>query len=118
MKKRIGILLMAGVLTMGPSGVVLAGNVEPGSGMEVSAGQAELSEAAQVQAISLDANQVPAVGGEVKVTVTGTGLTEENWGIEAKAYIAGTDFEMGQYEVQVKDVTAEGAVLVIPNNTM
>lgn len=118
MKKRIGILLMVGVLTMGPSGVVLAGNVEPGSGMEVSAGQAELSEAAQVQAISLDANQVSAVGGEVKVTVTGTGLTGENWGIEAKAYIAGTDFEMSEYKVHVKDVTAEGAVLVIPNNTM
>lgn len=118
MKKRIGSLIMAGVLTMGSSGVVLAGNLEPGSGMEVSVQQIEQRETAQVQKVSLETEQVSAIGGEVKVTVTGTGLTGENWGIEAKAYIVGTDFEMSQYEVQVKDVTAEGAVLVIPSNTM
>ena len=118
MKKRMCILLMAGVLAMGPSGVVLAGDMESGSDMEISMWQAEQRADVRVQTILLETEKVSALGGEVQVTVTGTGLTGENWGIEAKAYIAGTDFEMSEYKVHVKDVTAEGAVLVIPNNTM
>ena len=105
MKKRMCILLMAGVLAMGPSGVVLAGDMESGSDMEISMWQAEQRADVRVQTILLETEKVSALGGEVQVTVTGTGLTGENWGIEAKAYIAGTDFEMSEYKVHVKDVT-------------
>lgn len=118
MRKRMTILLMAGILTMTPSGVVLAADGAAASGALSGTVQSDGEETVEVESIVPDKEKVAASGGEVKVTVTGTGLTADNWDIEVKAVIQGTDFAMDQLKAEVKDVTATGATLVIPANTM
>lgn len=61
---------------------------------------------------------VSATGGTVELTVAGTELTADNWGVEVKAYVAGTDFERENLKAEVSNITATGATLTIPTNTM
>lgn len=64
---------------------------------------------------------VPAVigngGGTVELKVTGTGLTADNWGVTAVAYLEGM-MEWPDLQASVAEITADGATLVIPANTM
>lgn len=71
-----------------------------------------------VTGITVTPETVPATGGTVELAVTGTDLTADNWGVEVKAYVAGTDFERENLKAEVSNITASGATLTIPANTM
>nr|WP_298568024.1 MucBP domain-containing protein [uncultured Mogibacterium sp.] len=71
---------------------------------------------AEVKSIAASPSELTYRGGNVKLTVEGTNLTAENWGVEAKAYISGTDMERS-FACEVKDVTEKSATLVVPANT-
>lgn len=74
---------------------------------------------AVISSVKVTPDQVSSEGGDVKVEIEGTELTADNWGIEATAYIAGTDVSMAdRLKVKVSNMTANGAVLTIPNNTL
>ncbi len=78
----------------------------------------EITGNAKVTSAKVTPEQIDNYGGTVKLEVTGTDLTDNNWGVEAKAYIAGMDVAMDKFKVEVTNITATGATLHIPENTM
>lgn len=78
----------------------------------------EITGNAKVTSAKVTPEQIDNYGGTVKLEVTGTDLTDNNWGVEAKAYIAGMDVAMDKFKVEVTNITATGATIHIPENTM
>lgn len=78
----------------------------------------EITGNAKVTSAKVTPEQIDNYGGTVKLEVTGTDLTDNNWGVEARAYIAGMDVAMDKFKIEVTDITATGATLHIPENTM
>ena len=72
----------------------------------------------KVTEITAASNTIGASGGSIALQVSGSGLTSDNWGIDAVAYIADTDIERPALKPTIKDITANSATLVIPQNTM
>ena len=72
----------------------------------------------KVTEITAASNTIGASGGSIALQVSGSGLTSDNWGIDAVAYIAGLDIERPALKPTIKDITANSATLVIPQNTM
>ena len=70
-----------------------------------------------VNSISVSPKEVSCEGGSVNLTVTGEDLTASNWGVTVKAYIANTDIER-DLKAEISDITASGATIKIPANTM
>lgn len=73
---------------------------------------------AVVTAISTDQKNVSKKGGKVILTVSGAGLTADNWTANVRTYIAGTNIEMPAPKAEISEISANGAVLTIPQNTM
>lgn len=74
---------------------------------------------AVVETVEVTPDSVTEAGGKVSLKITGTGLTANNWGVSAKAYIAGTDVSMAdRFKVEITDKTENGATVVIPANSM
>lgn len=88
------------------------------SGKEETDNPGEITGNAKITSAKVTPEQVDNYGGTVKLEVTGTELTDNNWGVEAKAYLAGMDVAMDQFKIEVTDITATGATLKIPENTM
>ena len=74
------------------------------------------TEGAEVTSIDATSKEISYKGGEVTLKVNGINLTEDNWGVQAKAYIVGTDIDKTP-AVEVKNVTESSATLVVPMNT-
>ena len=74
------------------------------------------TEDAEVTSIDATPKEISYKGGEVTLKVNGINLTEDNWGVQAKAYIVGTDIDKTP-AVEVKNVTESSATLVVPMNT-
>lgn len=74
------------------------------------------TEGAEVTSIDATPKEISYKGGEVTLKVNGINLTEDNWGVQAKAYIVGTDIDKTP-AVKVKNVTESSATLVVPMNT-
>ena len=78
----------------------------------------EQSEAA-VGSVSASTDRLDFRGGEVKLTVSGSGLTSDNWGVNVKACYEGSDMAASTAPAyQVKDMTAEGVTIVFSRNSM
>lgn len=75
------------------------------------------SEGAEVTSIDATPKEISYKGGEVTLKVNGINLTEDNWGVQAKAYIVDTDIDKTP-AFEVKNVTENSATLVIPMNTL
>lgn len=75
------------------------------------------SEGAEVTSIDATPKEISYKGGEVTLKVNGINLTEDNWGVQAKAYIVDTDIDKTP-AFEVKNVTENSATLVIPKNTL
>lgn len=75
------------------------------------------TEDAEVTSIDATPKEISYKGGEVTLKVNGINLTEDNWGVQAKAYIVGTDIDKTP-AVEVKKVTESSATLVVPMNTV
>lgn len=75
------------------------------------------SEGAEVTSIDATPKEISYKGGEVTLKVNGINLTEDNWGVQAKAYIVDTDIDKTP-DFEVKTVTENSATLVIPMNTL
>lgn len=75
------------------------------------------SEGAEVTSIDATPKEISYKGGEVTLKVNGINLTEDNWGVQAKAYIVDTDIDKTP-AFEVKNVTENNATLVIPKNTL
>lgn len=75
------------------------------------------SEGAEVTSIDATPKEISYKGGEVTLKVNGINLTEDNWGVQAKAYIVDTDMDKTP-DFEVKNVTENSATLVIPMNTL
>ena len=74
---------------------------------------------AVVETASVTPDNVTEAGGKVSLKITGTGLTANNWGVLAEAYIAETDVSMAdRFKVEITNKTENGATLVIPANSM
>lgn len=86
------------------------------SGMDVKA--ADVNEEQSVTSITATPSEVSEFGGTVELQVTGKGLTADNWGVEASAYIKGADYPVSKLDAEVADITATGATIIIPTNTM
>lgn len=79
----------------------------------------DITSNAVITSVKATPEQVTSGGGNVKLEITGEDLTANNWGVKATAYIAGTDVPMAdRLQVKVSDLTAEGAVITIPSNTL
>lgn len=74
-------------------------------------------EEAQVTGITAIPASVGNGGGTIYLQVTGNGLTADNWGVEVTAWLEGM-MEYPTLQAAVTEVTEDGAVLVIPENTM
>ena len=74
------------------------------------------TEDAEVTSIDATPKEISYKGGEVTLKVNGINLTEDNWGVQAKAYFVGTDIDKTP-AVEVKNVTESSATLVVPMNT-
>lgn len=74
------------------------------------------SEGAEVTSIDATPKEISYKGGEVTLKVNGINLTEDNWGVQAKAYIVDTDIDKTP-DFEVKNVTENSATLVVPMNT-
>lgn len=74
------------------------------------------SEGAEVTSIDATPKEISYKGGEVTLKVNGINLTEDNWGVQAKAYIVDTDIDKTP-AFEVKNVTENSATLVVPMNT-
>ncbi len=82
------------------------------------AGKAEVKDGT-VTGITAEPGTIGKKGGTVQLKVTGTDLTADNWGVEVKTFIEGTDVDRtSQYPVKVTDITADGATITIPENGM
>lgn len=75
------------------------------------------SEGAEVTSIDATPKEISYKGGEVTLKVNGINLTEDNWGVQAKAYIVDTDIDKTP-AFEVKKVTENSATLVVPKNTL
>lgn len=75
------------------------------------------SEGAEVTSIDATPKEISYKGGEVTLKVNGINLTEDNWGVQAKAYIVDTDIDKTP-AFEVKNVTENSATLVVPMNTL
>lgn len=75
------------------------------------------SEGAEVTSIDATPKEISYKGGEVTLKVNGINLTEDNWGVQAKAYIVDTDIDKTP-DFKVKNVTENSATLVVPMNTL
>lgn len=75
------------------------------------------SEGAEVTSIDATPKEISYKGGEVTLKVNGINLTEDNWGVQAKAYIVDTDIDKTP-TFEVKNVTENSATLVVPKNTL
>lgn len=75
------------------------------------------SEGAEVTSIDATPKEISYKGGEVTLKVNGINLTEDNWGVQAKAYIVDTDMDK-TLDFKVKNVTENSATLVVPMNTL
>lgn len=74
------------------------------------------TEDAEVTSIDATPKEISYKGGEVTLKVNGINLTEDNWGVQAKAYIVGPDIDKTP-AFEVKNVTESSATLVVPMNT-
>lgn len=73
----------------------------------------------KVTAITVTPDNVEKAGGKVQLKVTGTDLTADNWGIEVKTFISGTEVDRTtQFPAVVSDITSDGAIITIPVNGM
>lgn len=73
----------------------------------------------KVTAITVTPDNVEKAGGKVQLKVTGTDLTADNWGIEVKTFISGTEADRTtQFPAVVSNITSDGAVITIPVNGM
>lgn len=70
-----------------------------------------------VTGITLSTKTVGAGGGSVTINVSGSGLTSSNWGVDATAYIKGTELERPALKPKVTGISSTGATIVIPQNT-
>ena len=84
------------------------GGTNPGG----SGGNASITDAV------VNPNNVPAEGGNAALEITGEGLTADNWKVDVKAYIKGTNFEISKLVAAVNNKSENGATIVIPKNTM
>lgn len=75
------------------------------------------SKGAEVTSIDATPKEISYKGGEVTLKVNGINLTEDNWGVQAKAYIVDTDIDKTP-AFEVKNVTENSATLVVPMNTL
>lgn len=75
------------------------------------------SEGAEVTSIDATPKEISYKGGEVTLKVNGINLTEDNWGVQAKAYIVDTDIDKTP-DFKIKNVTENSATLVVPMNTL
>lgn len=73
----------------------------------------------QVVGVTVTPDYVSNAGGTVSLAVTGVGLTADNWGVEVHTYLSGMDVSMdSKQKATVSEITASGAVIQIPANTM
>lgn len=72
---------------------------------------------AVITAVQASPAEVPAEGGTIQLTVTGTNLTETNWGITSEGYISGMDVaasKAGKAEIkEITSVTETGAAATV-----
>ena len=63
-------------------------------------------------------NEIPANGGEVQLSITGTDTTAANWGVEVQSVISGTEQKPGDKAGQavVEKTTKKNAVIKISEN--
>lgn len=110
MRKKLVSLVLAGALLFSQSGLTVQA-AEPEEAGTV---------AAQDQSITASVNptQIGEAGGEVTLTLAGTGMRADGWEASVKTYIAETEIERPQYSATVKDKKGTTATLVIPANGM
>lgn len=115
MKKRIISFLLAGLIFISQSGMTaLANESQPQADPILTA-----SQEAEVTAVTAVPSSIAATGGTIQLNVAGTGLTADNWGVEVHSYIAGLNVSMDdRLKAQVSEISATGAVITIPANTM
>lgn len=82
-----------------------------GTGLTVKAAEG----LASIASVKLASDTVPARGGTMELTVTGSNLTDNNWGIEITRYYSGTKTEVSENakagKATVSKITATGATI-------
>lgn len=116
MKKRIISFLLAGLIFISQGEMsALACEEQAQEDAIMAVSESEVA----VTGITVTPASVTAAGGTVQLTVEGTGLTADNWGVEVHSYIAGLDVSMDdRLKAQVSDINDKGAVITVPANTM
>lgn len=116
MKKRMWACLLAMVLLGSQSGITALAEEPQDVSQEETV--TVLADEPLVTGISVTPDQISSAGGTVNLTVTGTGLTAENWGVEVHTYNEyGINMD-SRLKATVSDISASGAVIQIPANTM
>ncbi len=77
---------------------------------------------ANITKITATPTEIPAAGGTVQLSVTGTDMTEDNWGLDIKTFISGTNQTQPASDkagkATVKEITENSAVVEISANGM
>ncbi|MGN1166535.1 MAG: Ig-like domain-containing protein [Lachnospiraceae bacterium] len=81
---------------------------------------ARAAELVEITAVTVDSEKIQAGGDTVRLKVTGTNLTEDNWGVETERYISGTNIQPSSKAGQatVIEITDKEAVIDISANGM
>ncbi len=77
---------------------------------------------ANITKITATPTEIPATGGTVQLSVTGTEMTKDNWGLDIKTFISGTNQTQPASDkagkATVKEMTENSAVVEISANGM
>ena len=77
---------------------------------------------ANITKITATPTEIPATGGTVQLSVTGTDMTKDNWGLDIKTFISGTNQTQPASDkagkATVKEMTENSAVVEISANGM
>ena len=73
---------------------------------------------ANITEVTATPNEIPASGGEVQLSITGTDTTVANWGVDVQSVISGTEQKPGDKAGQavVEQITKKSAVIKISGN--
>ncbi len=113
MKKRMYILILAGILVWSQSGIPAIATDTLQSNSVPLTQQSD----AQITSITATPEQLSSEGGQVTLTVNGNSLTAANWSVEVSTYLEG-GIAWSKDPAAVSDITEDGAIITIPKNTM
>lgn len=82
--------------------------------------EGDVNSNAVIESAEVTPERISAEGGEVNLKITGTDLADNNWDIQSEVYYAGTTMSASGKigKAEVKNKTKDGAILVIPTNSM